>query len=308
MINSQLSIAILIPCYNEEAGIADVINAFKKHIPTATIYVYDNNSTDQTIACAQNAGAVVRCESRQGKGNVVRRMFADIEADLYVMIDGDSTYDTSAAPTLIKQLLDNNLDMVIGTRKEESDTAHRAGHKFGNTLFNWVLSFLFNSPFKDIFSGYRVFSRRFVKSFPPLSSGFDIETELSIYALEMQLPVKEIETAFFDRAEGSFSKLSTFKDGFLILWRMIFLFKERKPMLFFGVFFFLFSAISAILGTVLIKEFLATGLVPRMPTAIICVGSILLGFISLACGLILDSVSCARKEAKIMHYLQFKAP
>lgn len=308
MINSQLSIAILIPCYNEEAGIAGVINSFKKHLPAATIYVYDNNSTDQTIACARDAGAVVRTESRQGKGNVVRRMFADIEADLYVMIDGDGTYDTSAAPTLIKQLLDNNLDMVIGIRKEESETAHRVGHKFGNTLFNWVLAFLFNSPFKDIFSGYRVFSRRFVKSFPPLSSGFDIETELSIYALEMQLPVKEIETAFFDRAEGSFSKLNTFKDGFHILWRMIFLFKERKPMLFFGGFFFLFTAISSILGTILIKEFLATGLVARIPTAIICVGSIVLGFLSLACGLILDSVSCARKEAKIMHYLKFKAP
>lgn len=307
MINSQLSIAVLIPCYNEEAGIADVVNAFKKHIPTATIYVYDNNSTDQTILRAQNAGAVVRCESRQGKGNVVRRMFADIESDLYIMIDGDGTYDASAAPMLIQQLLENNLDMVIGTRKEESETAHRTGHKFGNSLFNWVLSFLFKSPFKDIFSGYRVFSRRFVKSFPPLSSGFDIETELSIYALEMQLPVKEIETSFFDRAEGSVSKLSTFKDGFRILWRMIFLFKERKPMLFFGVFFFIFMTLASILGTVLIKEFLATGLVPRVPTAIICVGSILLGFLSLACGLILDSVSCARKEAKIMHYLHFKA-
>jgi glycosyltransferase involved in cell wall biosynthesis len=308
MLNSQQSIAILIPCYNEEAGIADVVNAFKKHIPTATIYVYDNNSIDQTIARARNAGAVVRVESRQGKGNVVRRMFADIEADLYIMIDGDGTYDASAAPTLIQQLVENNLDMVIGTRKEESSTAHRVGHKFGNTLFNWVLSFLFNSPFKDIFSGYRVFSRRFVKSFPPLSSGFDIETELSIYALEMQLPVKEIETAFFDRAEGSFSKLSTFKDGFRILWRMIFLFKERKPMLFFGAFFFLFMTIASILSTVLIKDFLATGLVARIPTAIICVGSIVLGFLSLACGLILDSVSCARREAKIMHYLHFKAP
>lgn len=307
MINSQLSIAVLIPCYNEEAGIADVVNAFKKYIPTATIYVYDNNSTDKTIARAQNAGAVVRCESRQGKGNVVRRMFADIEADLYIMIDGDGTYDASAAPMLIQQLLENNLDMVIGTRKEESETAHRVGHKFGNTLFNWVLACLFKSPFKDIFSGYRVFSRRFVKSFPPLSSGFDIETELSIYALEMQLPVKEIETAFFDRAEGSVSKLSTFKDGFRILWRMIFLFKERKPLLFFGVFFFIFMALASLLGTVLVKEFLATGLVPRIPTAIICVGSILLGFLSLACGLILDSVSCARKEAKIMHYLLFKA-
>ena len=308
MLNSQQSIAILIPCYNEEAGIADVVNAFKKHIPTATIYVYDNNSTDQTIAYARNAVAVVRIESRQGKGNVVRRMFADIEADLYIMIDGDGTYDASAAPTLIQQLIENNLDMVIGTRKEESSTAHRVGHKFGNTLFNWVLSFLFNSPFKDIFSGYRVFSRRFVKSFPPLSSGFDIETELSIYALEMQLPVKEIETAFFDRAEGSFSKLSTFKDGFRILWRMIFLFKERKPMLFFGGFFFLFMTIASILSTILIKDFLATGLVARIPTAIICVGSIVLGFLSLACGLILDSVSCARKEAKIMHYLHFRAP
>jgi len=308
MINSQHSIAILIPCYNEEAGIADVVFSFKKYLPTAIVYVYDNNSSDATIARARDAGAIVRTESRQRKGNVVRRMFADIEADLYLMIDGDGTYDASAAPTLIQRLLDNNLDMIIGTRKEESDTAHRVGHKFGNTLFNRVLACLFNSPFKDIFSGYRVFSRRFVKSFPPLSSGFDIETELSIYALEMQLPAEEVETAFFDRAEGSFSKLSTFKDGFRILWRMIFLFKERKPMLFFGGFFFLFTAVASMLGTVLIKEFLVTGLVARIPTAIICVGSIVLGFLNLACGLILDSVSCARKEAKIMHYLHFKAP
>ena len=308
MINSQPSIAILIPCYNEEAGIADVVGAFKKHLPMAMIYVYDNNSTDQTIARARDAGAVVRSEFRQGKGNVVRRMFADIEADLYVMIDGDGTYDASAVSSLIGQLLNNNLDMVIGTRKEESETAHRAGHKFGNAVFNWVLACLFKSPFKDIFSGYRVFTRRFVKSFPPLSSGFDIETELSIYALEMQLPVKEVETAFFDRAEGSVSKLSTFKDGFRILWRMIFLFKECKPMLFFGGFSVLFSLISVGLGALLINEFLATGLVARIPTAIICVGSTILAFLSLACGLILDSVSCARKEAKIMHYLHFKAP
>lgn len=300
------SIAILIPCYNEESGIGDVVLSLRQHLPKADIYVYDNNSMDNTAEKARVAGAIVRFEPRQGKGNVVRRMFADIDADLYLMIDGDGTYDAEAAPHLVDILLKENLDMVVGIRKEESCTAHRSGHKFGNTLFNWVLSVLFKSYFKDIFSGYRVFSKRFVKSFPQLSSGFDIEAEISIYALEMNLAVKEVETSFFDRAEGSVSKLSTFKDGFRILWRMIFLFKEIKPMPFFGAFFIFFMLLSSALGYILVKEFIATGLVPRMPTAIVCVGSIILGFLSLACGLILDSLSCARREAKIMHYLGFK--
>ncbi len=306
-LSTSYTIAVLIPCYNEEAGIAEVVTNMQKNLPGARIYVYDNNSTDQTIIRAIEAGAIVRSEPRQGKGNVVRRMFADIDADLYIMIDGDGTYDPKAAPILIHELINNKLDMIVGTRKEESESAHRTGHKCGNIIFNWVLSILFNSPFKDIFSGYRVFSRRFVKSFPPLSGGFDIETELSIYALEMNLPVKEIPTSFFDRAEGSVSKLSTFKDGFRILWRMIFLFKECKPMAFFGIFFLFFTLLSLGLGSVLITEFMTTGLVPRIPTAIICVGSTILGFLSLACGLILDSVSCARKESKIMHYLSYKA-
>ena len=302
------SIAILIPCYNEESGIGEVVLSLRQQLPKADIYVYDNNSMDNTAEKARAAGAIVRFEPRQGKGNVVRRMFADIDADIYLMIDGDGTYDATVASQLADLLLKENLDMVVGIRKEESSTAHRSGHKFGNTLFNWVLSVLFKSHFKDIFSGYRVFSKRFVKSFPQLSSGFDIEAEISIYALEMNLAVKEVETSFFDRAEGSVSKLSTFKDGFRILWRVILLFKEIKPMLFFGAFFVFFMLLSSALGYILVKEFIATGLVPRMPTAIVCVGSIILGFLSLACGLILDSLSCARREAKIMHYLSFKRP
>ncbi|MBY0461835.1 MAG: glycosyltransferase [Alphaproteobacteria bacterium] len=308
MINSNLSIAVLIPCFNEEAAIYDVVQSLKRKIPEARVYVYDNNSTDDTVKCALLAGAIVCFEPRQGKGNVVSRMFADIEADVYLMIDGDGTYDIDSAPEMIEALIAGKLDMVVGTRLEQTDTAHRSGHKFGNLLFNKVLSIFFKSEFKDIFSGYRVFSRRFVKSFPALSSGFDIETELSIHSLEMNLPVKEIETPFFERAEGSVSKLSTFKDGFLILWRMIFLFKEVKPLVFFGTFFVFFVGLSLLLGYPLVTEFLHTGLVPRFPTAILSVGIMLLGFLSLTCGFILDSLSYGRREAKRLRYLSLPAP
>ncbi|MBY0280937.1 MAG: glycosyltransferase [Alphaproteobacteria bacterium] len=308
MINSNLSIAVLIPCFNEEAAIYDVVQNLKRKLPEAKVYVYDNNSTDGTVKCALQAGAIVCFEPRQGKGNVVSRMFADIEADVYLMIDGDGTYDIDSAPEMIETLISQKLDMVIGTRLEQTDNAHRSGHKLGNLLFNKVLSIFFKSEFKDIFSGYRVFSRRFVKSFPALSSGFDIETELSIHSLEMNLPVKEIETPFFERAEGSVSKLSTFKDGFLILWRMIFLFKEVKPLVFFGAFFIFFVGLSLLLGYPLVTEFLHTGLVPRFPTAILSVGIMLLGFLSLTCGFILDSISYGRREAKRLRYLSLPAP
>ncbi len=301
-----VSIAVLIPCYNEGAAIYHVVQSIRQQLPQALIYVYDNNSTDDTCEQALSAGAIVRFEPKQGKGNVVRRMFADIEANIYLMIDGDGTYDVKAAPYMIEMLINENLDMVIGARKEETETAHRPGHKLGNQLFNWVLALLFKSKYKDIFSGYRVFSKRFVKSFPALSSGFDVETELSIYSLEMGLPVKEIETPFFDRVEGSVSKLSTFRDGFLILWRMFFLFKEIKPMVFFGLIFIFFTTLSILLGYPVITEYLRTGLVPRLPTAILSTGIMLLGFLSLTCGFILDSLSHGRKELKRIHYLMFK--
>ena len=308
MIKSNRSIAVLFPCFNEEAAIYDVVKDLKQRLPQAKVYVYDNNSVDETVNRALAAGAIVFREPRQGKGNVVRRMFADIDVDIYLMIDGDGTYDTGYAPEMIDTLISEKLDMVVAVRIEQTDTAHRSGHKFGNLLFNKVLSIFFKSEFKDIFSGYRVFSRRFVKSFPALSSGFDIETELSIHSLEMSLPVKEIETPFFERIEGSVSKLSTFKDGFKILWRMIFLFKEIKPLIFFGVFFLLLAGLSLFLGYPVVLEFLSTGLVPRFPTAILSVGVMLLGFLSLTCGFILDSLSYSRKEAKRLRYLSLSAP
>lgn len=305
--NPTLLIAVLIPCYNEEAAIYNVVQGLRQRLPTARVYVYDNNSTDETVKEAFRAGAIVCHEPRQGKGNVVSRMFADIEADIYLMIDGDGTYDIDSALKMIETLVSEKLDMVIGTRVEQTSTAHRVGHKFGNLLFNKALSILFKSNFRDIFSGYRVFSRRFVKSFPALSTGFDIETELSVHSLEMGLPVKEIETPFFERAEGSVSKLSTFRDGFRILWRMIFLFKEIKPLVFFGFFFIFFVGLSLLLGYPLVTEFLRTGFVPRFPTAILSVGIMLLGFLSLTCGFILDSLSYSRKEAKRLRYLSLPA-
>ncbi len=296
-------IAVLIPCYNEGKAIYQVVHDFKAQLPEAEIYVYDNNSTDNTSAEAKRAGATVRFEPRQGKGHVVRRMFGDIEADAYLMVDGDGTYDCTRARELINTLLGDQLDMVIGTRIEKTVTAHRAGHKLGNQLFNFALKLLFQSNFKDIFSGYRAFSRRMVKSFPALSNGFDIETELSVHALNLKLAVREVETDFFDRIAGSMSKLSTFRDGFKIGLRMLALFKDFRP-------FLLFSGISAILigfglylGGIIIQEFLVTGLVLRIPSTLLCVGLMMLGFLSFACGLILDSISRQRRENLRLHYL-----
>jgi len=304
----RTSLAILIPCYNEETGIANVVTAFKRVLPHAKIYVYDNNSSDLTAQRAQEAGAIVRAEPKQGKGHVVRRMFSDIEADIYLMVDGDETYDASVAPEMVRRLEAENLDMIIAARKENTGEAYRFAHKFGNQLFNKALSLLFGSHYKDIFSGYRCFSKRFVKSFPALSAGFDIETELCIHSLEMGLPVLEIEAPFYERAQGSESKLSTVKDGLRILWRMFVLFKEVKPAVFFGLLFSFFTALSLGLGYPLINEYLSTGLVPRLPTAILTVGIFLLGFLSLICGLILDSVSRGRREVKRLHYLRFPSP
>lgn len=296
-------IAVLIPCYNEEHGIADVIKSFQSSIPEARIFVYDNNSTDKTIERAQEAGAIVRCENRQGKGNVVRRMFADIDADIYIMIDGDSSYDASVARKLVQRLTEDNLDMVVGVRKPKTETAHRPGHALGNKLFNKLLKQLFGGNFKDIFSGYRVFSRRFVKSFPAQSGGFDIETELSVFALQMRLPIAEVEADFFDRAPGSSSKLSAVSDGSRILMRMCLLLKENKPLMFFGCIFAGMMLIAVMLGIPIIKTYLQVGVVPRIPTALITVGVAIIGFISLGCGFILDGVSRARSEMVRLAYL-----
>ncbi len=297
-------IAVLIPCYNEEKAIYKVVKDFKSQIPSAEIYVYDNNSKDNTALEAARAGAVVRFESRQGKGHVVRSMFANIEADIYLMVDGDGTYDCLRAHELVDTLLKNQLDMVIGTRVEKTETAHRAGHKFGNQLFNFALKVLFQSNFKDIFSGYRAFSRRMVKSFPAISNGFDIETELSVFALNLKLPVKEIETDFFDRIAGTQSKLSTFKDGFKIGLRMLSLFKDFRPFLLFSLISVTLISSGLYLGIRVIQEFLATGYVYRIPSAVLCVGFLVLGFLSFACGLILDSISNQRRENLRLHYLR----
>ncbi|HJP05554.1 MAG: glycosyltransferase family 2 protein [Gammaproteobacteria bacterium] len=300
---NNIEIAVLVPCYNEEAAIAGVVHDFRKVLPQAPVYVYDNNSTDGTVEAARAAGAVVRSEPLQGKGNVVRRMFADIEADIYVMVDGDNTYDSTAAPVLIQKLLDESLDLVNGKRVHTETEAYRAGHQFGNVLLTSLVATIFGKRFEDMLSGYKVFSRRFVKSFPSLSSGFEIETELTVHALELRMPVAEVETQYGTRPEGSESKLSTFTDGFRILKMIAILIKEERPLQFFSGLFGLFVVTSIILAIPVVSTYLETGLVPRFPTAILATGMMLLGFLCLACGLILDTVTRGRQELKRLQYL-----
>lgn len=301
-------VVVLVPCYNEEAAIRQVVADFRRALPEAVIYVYDNNSGDRTVEVAAAAGAVVRREPLQGKGNVVRRMFADVEADVYVLVDGDDTYDAASAPALIRRLLDDRLDMVSGARVTEIQAAYRPGHRFGNVLLTSIVALVFGNRIGDMLSGYRVFSRRFVKSFPALSSGFEIETELTIHALELAMPVAEVATPYKDRPEGSTSKLRTFRDGFRILGMIVRLIKEERPLMFFSVLFGLLSALSIALVWPVVVTFLNTGLVPRLPTAILSAGIMLLAFLSLFCGLILDTVTRGRKEMKRMRYLEFPAP
>ena len=302
-------IAVLLPCYNEEAAIAQTIAGFRAALPDAVIYVYDNNSSDGTRAVAAAAGAIVRTERMQGKGNVVRRMFADVEADIYVMADGDATYDASAAPTLIAKLLDEQLDMVVGARRSEVEAeAYRRGHVLGNRLFTALLSNLFGRSFSDIFSGYRVFSRRFAKSFPALSAGFETETEISVHALELAMPVGEVVTAYGARPEGSVSKLSTFRDGWRIMKTILHLYRIERPVLFFGSLAFLLAGIAVILAVPLAVTYVETGLVPRFPTAILVTGLMILAALSFFAGLILDTVVRGRREVRRLHYLSFPAP
>jgi len=290
-----LRIAILIPCFNEEVAIPKVVREFRESLPTAEIYVYDNNSTDRTVQVARDAGAVVRTEPLQGKGNVVRRMFADIEADVYVLVDGDDTYDPLAAPMLVQRLLDERLDMVNGARTSDIKESYRPGHRLGNKLLTGLVSSIFGRRFRDMLSGYRAFSRRFVKSFPALAAGFEIETELTIHALELKLPVSEITTRYKERPEGSASKLRTFRDGFRILSTIVKLLKSERPFGFFGSIAAVFFAIGILLSVPLIITFFETGLVPRLPTAVLVVGLMVLSSLSCACGLILDSVTQGRR-------------
>ncbi len=301
------TIAILIPCYNEETTIRQVIHDFRKNLPRATIYVYDNNSKDNTVDIALEAGAVVRSEYRQGKGYVVSRMFADIEADVYIMVDGDATYDGPSVNKMIQLLLSGPYDMINAARVSQSIEAYRAGHTFGNKLFSLIVKKIFGKSLSDLLSGYRVFSRRFVKSFPCFSQGFEIETDLTIHALSLQIPIAEIETPYYSRPAGSFSKLSTFKDGFRILRRIFNLIRKEKPLLFFGFFSIFFLVLSSCIGIPIITEYLKTNLVPRFPSAILAASLMILAFLSIASGFILDGVTISRKESKRIKYLSLNA-
>ena len=304
----ESKVAVILPCYNEEAAIGQTVAAFRAALPGAAIYVYDNNSCDRTVEVARDAGAIVRSERMQGKGNVVRRMFADVDADLYVMADGDATYDAAAAPAMIEKMLAEGLDMVVGTRIHEAADAYRRGHVLGNRAMTGLLARLFGRSFTDIFSGYRVFSRRFVKSFPVLSAGFEIETEISVHALELKMPVGEVETRYLARPEGSASKLSTYRDGFRIARTILTLYRIEKPMLFFGWVAGLLGLLALILAVPLVITYVDTGLVPRFPTAILATGLVILSALGLFAGLILDTVVRGRREMRRLAYLAVPGP
>lgn len=301
-------VAVLIPCYNEEMTVSQVVRAFKEKLPGATIYVYDNNSCDNTVAAARSAGAIVRTEALQGKGNVIRRMFADIDADAYVLVDGDNTYDAASAPEMIRMLLDSRFDMVNGARVAELDAAYRPGHRIGNALLTRIVCWIFGNRISDMLSGYRVFSHRFVKSFPALATGFEVETELTIHALALRMPVGEIKTPYRNRPPGSISKLQTYHDGLRILYMILLLVKEERPLQLFFVLGTFLLLLGTLIATPVLFTFMQTGLVPRLPTAVLATGIVLLSFLSFTCGLILDSVSRGRKELRRLAYLTVSAP
>jgi glycosyltransferase involved in cell wall biosynthesis len=301
-------IAILVPCYNEALTIGAIVRDFNACLPQADVYVFDNNSTDDTLNVAREAGATVRRVPLQGKGNVIRRMFADVEADIYIMVDGDDTYDASVAPQLAQRLVEEGLDMLVGSRVSSEQTAYRFGHRFGNRMLTGCVALLFGRTFTDMLSGYRVFSRRYVKSFAAHSSGFETETELTVHALELRMPVAEVATIYKSRPEGSVSKLDTYRDGTRILLMILRLFKTERPLLFFSIGFFASSLLAIVLSIPLVQTYLATGLVPRQPTAILCASLVLFGVILLSCGLILDTVTKGRVEQKRFAYLAIPGP
>jgi glycosyltransferase involved in cell wall biosynthesis len=308
LLEPRRKIAVIIPCFNEAHSIAEVVRGFKSVLPSARIYVFDNNSTDETVANASAAGALIRRETLQGKGNVVRRMFADVDADAYVMADGDATYDPSYAAQMINQLFEEHLDMVVGTRVASGVGAYRLGHQFGNRLLTFAVANLFGKRFSDMLSGYRVFSRRFVKSFPAMSSGFEIETELTIHALELQLPVAEVATPYRIRVTGSTSKLRTYVDGLKIVRLMVVLYKNERPIRFFSAIGGTLMAVALALGIPLVITFIKTGLVPRQPTAILATGLVLLSALSFIAGMILDTVTRGRLEMRRLAYLAVPPP
>ena len=298
-----MRVAILVPCYNEAVAIAAVVRDFRAALPDAEIYVFDNNSSDGTADIARAHGARVRHVSLQGKGHVVRRQFADIDADVYVMVDGDDTYHAASAPALVRCLLDGPHDMVVGVRQAQASAAYRSGHAWGNKMLTGFLSWLFGRNCRDILTGYRAFSRRFVKSFPVLSAGFDIETELTVHALEMKMSVGEVETPYKERPEGSFSKLSTYKDGFRILGTMLRLFSAERPLAFFGGIAAALGLASILLALPVVAEYMHTGLVPRLPTALLSTGVMLTAMLCGTVGLVLDTVTRGRREMKMLAYL-----
>jgi len=303
MTSPPIRIAVLVPCFNEEAAVAAVVDGFRKALPSAQIYVYDNNSKDRTAEIARAAGAVVRSERRQGKGHVVRRMFADIDADVYVLVDGDATYDAPSAPGMIERLVSDHLDMVVGLRVDQEQAAYRRGHRTGNWLLTGFLSSVFGQAFTDILSGYRVFSRRFVKSFPVLSDGFEIETELTVHALELAMPVAEVETPYYARPEGSVSKLNTWRDGFRILGTILKLYRSEKPLRFFTIIGLFLALVSVGLAIPVVITYLEEGLVPRLPTAVLSTGLMIIAVLSVSSGLVLDTVTRGRREMKLLNYL-----
>ena len=302
----ELKTAVLIPCFNEEKSISKVVKDFRKNLPDAYIYVYDNNSTDKTADIAKKQGATVKFEKVRGKGNVVKRMFSDIEADIYIIVDGDSTYDATVSGYMIKLLIEKNLDMVVGIRKSTDKEAYRYGHVLGNKVLTWSVSKIFNSEFTDMLTGFRVMSKRFVKTFPLTSSGFEIETELTIHATEIGASFEEVETKYKSREQDSYSKLNTWSDGLKISLLIFSLFKDHRPLLFFSIFSFIFFLLSIFLATPIIMTWIDTGLVPRLPSAVLSLGLMIFSFFSLLSGIILDGISRHRKESKRLKYLEYK--
>jgi glycosyltransferase involved in cell wall biosynthesis len=302
------NIAVIIPCHNEATTIADVIAGFRAALPRASIHVYDNVSTDTTSEVAQAAGAIVGHEPNPGKGNVVRRMFSDVDADIYIMVDGDGTYDASDCPRMIEMMLEQGLDMVCGARREDGAAAYKTGHRFGNWLFTTMVAKLFGRQFTDIFTGYRIFSRRFVKSFPALSEGFEIETELTVHSLGLRMKTAELSSKYIERPVGSTSKLHTIRDGFRILLTVLRLIRIEKPMAFYGVLSFCLLMIGSLIGLPVILEFLQTGLVPKLPRAVLASAVMMLAFLAMTAGLILEAVLVGRREMKQFHYLALEKP
>jgi glycosyltransferase involved in cell wall biosynthesis len=301
-------VAVLVPCYNEEAAIGKVVVDFRAALPDAAIYVYDNNSTDRTVEVAAAAGAIVRRELHQGKGRVVRRMFTDVDADIYVLVDGDATYDAPSAPKMIEMLAAERLDMVCAVRVDREEAAYRMGHRAGNRLLTGFVAHVFGQSFTDMLSGYRVFTRRFVKSFPVLSGGFEIETELTVHALELEMPVGEMKTPYYSRPKGSASKLNTWRDGFRILKTVLRLYRAERPMPLFTGLGLSLGIIAIGLAIPIFVTYMQEGIVPRLPTAVLSTGLMVLAFLSIACGVILDTVTRGRRELKLLAYLAQRAP